>query len=232
MTLQYQLKAKLTERISRGDWKPGSKIMSEREICEEYGVSRMTVREVVGGLEREGLLIRKQGKGTFVGTAKPEPEQTHVYKFMDTIHALGLRVTTRVLDYQIIPCKLQEARELEIAVGERIYRIERLRSVDGALFSVEVSYIPISVAPGMTEASVKESGLTAALKQHSGLEPDSATETIEAVSCPDKPSMMIGIKRDSPVLRVCRISKAGEKTVEFCESIIKGDRFKYIVEFR
>jgi GntR family transcriptional regulator len=232
MTLQYQLKAKLTERIARGDWKPGAKIMSEREICDEYGVSRITVREVVGGLEREGLLVRKQGKGTFVGTAKPEPEHKHVYKFMDTIHALGLRVTTRVLEYEIIPCKLQEARELGIAAGERIYRIERLRSVDGALFSVEVSYIPISVAPGMTEASVKETGLTSALKQHSSMEPDTASETIEAVSCPDKPSMMIGIKRDSPVLRVRRITKSGGKTMELCESIIKGDRFKYIVEFR
>jgi GntR family transcriptional regulator len=84
----------------------------------------------------------------------------------------------------------------------------------------------------MTEASVKEAGLTAALKQHSGLEPDCATETIEAVNCPDKPSMMIGIKRDSPVLLVRRVTKAGDKTIELCESIIKGDRFKYIVEFR
>ncbi len=231
-TLQYQLRAKLVERISRGEWQTGTRILSEREICEEYGVSRITVREVVGGLEREGFLVRRQGKGTFVKDLSDEPEQKPIFKFTDTVRALGIKTATRVLDYVIMPCKALEARELGISEGERIYRIERLRSIDGALFSLEVSYIPVSVAPGMTEASVKELGLTAALKHHAGISPDFASETIEAVSCPEKPSMMIGIKRDSPVLKIRRLTKAKGKSLELCESIMKQDRFKYIVEIK
>jgi GntR family transcriptional regulator len=229
MTLQYQLRNKLIERIGK-DWQVGARIASEREICEQYGVSRITVREVVGGLERDGFLTRKQGKGTFVNGGVSEPEQRDIYRFVDTLRGMGLKVTSRVLEYLIVPAKPPEARELGISPGERVHRIERLRSVEGALFSLETSYVPVSVAPGMNELVVKERGLAAAINAHSGLSPDSALETIEAVSCPAKASMMIGIKRDSPVLRVCRVTKCDGRGMELCESIIKSDRFKYTVE--
>jgi DNA-binding GntR family transcriptional regulator len=63
----YQLQEIIRERIRNGEWTPGSSIPSERELCERYGISRMTARQAISGLETEGLLYREQGKGTFVG---------------------------------------------------------------------------------------------------------------------------------------------------------------------
>lgn len=232
VTLQYQLKSSLVERISHGDWPPGSKILSEREICEEYGVSRITVREVIGDLERDGYLTRKQGKGTFVNTIKSEKGSQKLYRFSEEIKKAGFNTKTRVLAYEIIPCGAKEAGQLGITQGERIYFVERLRFIDGTLFSLERSYIPLSVAPGMTEDAVKQQGLYNAIQLHSGLAGDEVEETFAAIACSDKPAMMIGVKRDAPVLQVSRLTKSGGKSLEYCEILIRGDRYKYKIMLR
>lgn len=232
VTLQYQLKNKLIERIGHGEWQPGSKISSEREICEEYGVSRITVREVIGDLEREGYLSRKQGKGTFVNQLKTENNTQKLYRFSEEIKRAGCNTTTRVLAYEIIPCGAAEAEHLGITKGERVYFIERLRFIDGTLFSLERSYIPVSVAPGMTEDAVKQQGLYNAIQQHSNLADDEVEESFAAIPCPDKPAMMIGVKRDAAVLQVSRLTKSEGKSLEYCESLIRGDRYKYKIVLR
>lgn len=234
VTLQYQLKNKLIERIGKGKWQSGAKISSEREICEEYGVSRITVREVIGDLEREGYLTRKQGKGTFVNLTQTKfgKNVQNIYRFSEEIKKAGLNTTTRVLAYDIIPCGKAEAEHLGIAPGERVYFVEMLRFIDGTLFSLERSYIPVSVAPGMTEDAVKQQGLYNAVQQHSGLVDDEVEEVFEAIVCPDKPAMMIGVKRDAAVLQISRLTKSGDKSLEYCESLIRGDKYKYRIMLR
>src|SRR5688572_26061855 len=103
MTLQYQLRSKLLEKMEQKCWTPGAKIPSERELCEEYGVSRMTVREVLKDLVQEGYLVRKQGKGTFVSLPKFEHEFTSSYSLSQEIEKEGLHSKFRMLGFQKKP---------------------------------------------------------------------------------------------------------------------------------
>ena len=89
VSLQFQLRTRLLEKIQSGEWAVGQLIPSERDLCDEYGVSRMTVREVLGSLTQSGYLVRKQGKGTFVAEEKIEYTMTSDYSLGRELKARG-----------------------------------------------------------------------------------------------------------------------------------------------
>src|SRR5690606_3130820 len=93
MTLQYQLRVALLKKIETKEWEPGVKIPSERELCTAYGVSRMTVREVLKELVHEQYLVRKQGKGTFVALPQFGHEFTSSFSLSQEIEREGLDST-------------------------------------------------------------------------------------------------------------------------------------------
>src|SRR5665647_3212360 len=90
-TLYFQLKEQLMSRIAMKEWNPGDKIPNEHALCHEYGVSRITVRQALTDLEREGYIIRKQGKGTFVTFPRIEQNLTSFYSFSDEFKKRGFK---------------------------------------------------------------------------------------------------------------------------------------------
>jgi GntR family transcriptional regulator len=96
----YQLKEMIKEKITKGTWQVGQCIASERELTEAYGVSRMTVRQALGELVQEGLLVREKGKGTFV--CEPKVKQEDMMSFSDIIKKAGRSLITKVLDFEVI----------------------------------------------------------------------------------------------------------------------------------
>ena len=141
LPLYHQLYQILRGNIWRGKWEPGDMIPPESELTERYGVSRTTVRQVLDMLVNEGLIYRQQGRGTFV--AHPTVEQTlvRIVSFTDDMVQRGFKPGTRVLSAKLIPAPEDIARRLEIAPGEELACIKRLRLADEEPMSIEESHL-------------------------------------------------------------------------------------------
>lgn len=228
-TLQYQLKQLLLGRINKGDWPPGFRISSEREICDEYSVSRMTVREVLRDLVQDGYLVRKQGKGTFVSQPKVEQKLSSFYSFSEELKKMNLPRKTDVLSFDVVTPERSIRTQLGMTEYDRAFAIVRLRWVGNEPFAWEESFVPCNIAPGLSDDQVAELGLYNAIRSAGGVVPDEAEETFEAVKCPSYAAKHLTVRDGSPVLWLERFTSAAGMPVEFCRSIIRSDKYKYKV---
>jgi GntR family transcriptional regulator len=227
VTLQYQLRSKLLEQIEKKNWPPGYKIPSESELCNIYGVSRITVREVLKDLVQEGYLIRKQGKGTFVFTPKFEPKLISYYSLSQEIEEKGLQSEFRILEFYSYRATSFLQETLGLSPEDCVYEIIRLRLIGDELFAWEKSTVPCSLLEGATKEQVAKYGLYPTILSCSGLAADEAEEDFEAVNCPDKIAKLLGLKKNTAVLHITRLTKSQGKCIEYCESFIHGEKYKY-----
>src|SRR5438270_13113239 len=114
----YQLKEIMRDRIRSGEWKPGDLIPSERELGEQYGISRMTARQAITDLVNEGLFYREQGKGTFVSQRKITQQLIHLTGFTEDIRARGQRPSTKVISAAMQAADEETAERLRVKPGE------------------------------------------------------------------------------------------------------------------
>lgn len=133
----YQVMEDIREKINNGIWKIGQCIDSERELSENYCVSRMTVRQALGELAKEGILIREKGKGTFV--CEPKVKQRDIMSFTEIAQKSGLKTETEILDF----CKISTPEFIkDVLAFDYVYKIRRLRAAGGEKIGEETVYIP------------------------------------------------------------------------------------------
>lgn len=228
VSLYYQLKEILIKRIKENEWPVNTRIPTERELCELYRVSRITVRQALDELEKEGLLYRKQGRGTFVTVPKLEQRLGSFYSFSEEIRKMGAVPEANIIDFDINESSEKISEILKIEKGAKIYSIKRLRKADNEPFAIETSYIPVSVAPGLSKASVEQNGLYNTLKDTFGIIPDEAEESFEAVLIAGEyEAARLNVKKNSAALKIERNTKSKGAIIEHCVGLIRGDRYKY-----
>jgi GntR family transcriptional regulator len=151
LPLYQQIYELLRSKILNGTWNVGDMLPTEFELMEEYGVSRVTIRQVFDRLGSEGLIYRQQGRGTFV--AKPTLEQglTRIISFTEDMHRRGLVPATKVLAAELIPAVKEVAEVLKIDAGENVAYIKRLRIANGEPMCIEESHLPHKLCEGILD---------------------------------------------------------------------------------
>jgi len=230
LPLYEQLHYSMLNKISSRDWKPGQRIPSEMELCEMYGVSRITVRKAIEDMVRTGHLKRYRGRGTFVQTELIENKLSKFFSFSETLKSKGLNELAEVLTFEVISADTFLAEKLRLDDSHRMaFKIMRLRSVDEIPYAVETSYIPQKLLMKLTEALVAENGLYAAMRAL-GVAPDRAQETFHAASLGGLEARLLQQTPQAPVMSIERLTYSGTAHVEYCCSIVRGDFFAYTVE--
>ena len=121
----------LTEKIEQ-EYRPGDLMPSERELSERYGLSRTTVRLALQELERLGMVVRKHGRGTFVADRSTQATNLmQSYSFTDQMRAMGRVPLTTILEFSEIDADKNLAEHMGVTLGERLFKLKRLRSHDG-----------------------------------------------------------------------------------------------------
>ncbi len=231
VALYYQLKNELLKKITSKQWLPGEKIPSEKELCQIYGVSRITVRKALDELAESGHLVRRQGKGTFVTNVSVEQRLSKFYSFSEELKKHGMQEKVKVIRLEQIPATQEIADRLEIELPAQVIKLTRLRFVDQKPYALETSYIPVSVCPHLTEKSITENGLYASMRME-GVFPERGIESFRATVIRKNEAELMELKAGVPAMQLQRITYFGTQVIEYCNSIVRGDFFTYTVELK
>lgn len=221
----FQLREILLDLIDSDELSIGAAIPSERELCQRFGLSRMTVRQAVDHLVSEGRLHRVPGKGTFV--ARPKIELAlQLTSFTDDMRARGMEPGSRDLDRRIVRASAHLAKELGIAPGEEVHFIERLRTADGEPLSIERAHIPVRLAPDLAEHDLSGRSLYELLESRYGLVMDAGELTIDGGIADPSDADLLKLPRGGAVLLLQRRSFSGGVCAELGVSTYRADRYQ------
>ena len=164
--LYVQLKEKIEQKISNGEYKPGEKLQTEGEMAKSFGVSIITVRKAVSELVEKGLVEKKQGKGTFVCQRKVTKDMKKLQSFSEMCAHMGMKAGGRMLENRLEPASEKIARLLNVEKGSQVIYISRVRYADGMPMAIERNYFPLKYA-FLLEERFDDNSLFTFLKEHS-----------------------------------------------------------------
>ena len=197
--LYHQLKQRIAEDIEKGNYPVGSRIPPEHELENIYQVSRVTVRRALAELTADGMLERKQGKGTFVSEPVLSRDMKSIHSFHDSCRKSGKRAGTRVIRITEKPADSADCEELGLSPGEHVIETIRVWRADGIPVALETNHFPMTYA--YLENENLNGSLYQVLRQY-GIEPDQATHEISLVFADDTDASLLDIRAGDPLIRL------------------------------
>jgi GntR family transcriptional regulator len=208
----------------------GHAIPSERQLCQDFGVSRLTVRAAIDELAREGYLIRRRGSGTFVSEPKIAQELT-MTSFSEEMRKRGMRPGSKTLSLEVKHAGAYLGRCLHVSPSERIVVAMRLRLADDETMAIETLHVPEPLVPGLTRTDFDETSFYDLLTDRYGIEIVGGIQTIEPTVTNEEESEILGVPLHSPAFQFERTTRSESGTiVEFVRSIYRGDRYRLVTE--
>lgn len=229
--LYTQLVGIIKRHISSGSLAVGELLPSEAELCRALDISRNTVRQAIGELEEEGLVVRKRGKGTFV--ADPSTNRRGVrYSFTTEVSSMGKSPSSTLVDFDVLVPPAEICRKMELKEGTAVYCFTRIRNVDGQPLILETSYYPQYIFPNLTREMVETHSFYSLL-YHVGIIPFSADDCYEAVTLDAQQARLLGVKEGSCAFYHQRRTKTEDGRIyEYTLSYIRSDRVRLDVHMQ
>jgi GntR family transcriptional regulator len=229
--LWIQAKAALENRVAVGELKPGSRLPPERELCQMLGISRVTLRKALTALVDEGALRAAQGRGWYVAAPERKEWPNTLESFSETARRMGLVPTSQVLRREPGPASFDEAEAFQIAPGTPLYRLERVRMLDGVPIAVDHSLVPADIAVGFDEVDFTTRSLYDTMAGL-GFELAQADTTIEARPADGALAGHLAIAAGTPVLEMRQIVRDRTQRPLLSSSIrYAGDRYRLRTSF-
>lgn len=227
--LYQQIKALITQSLQSGEWKPGELIPSEVELASRFKVSQGTVRKAIDELAAENLVVRRQGKGTFVATHHEARAQ---FRFLRLMPDAGEPhyADNNILEVKRLRAPAEVARQLDIKSGDSVIFIKRVQSFDGAPIIVEELWLPGVIFKGLTaERLIEYKGpMYGLFETEFGTRMIRAAEKIRAISADESTAGLLNIPMGTPLLSVERVSFTyGDKPVEVRRGLYLTDHHHY-----
>lgn len=227
--LYQQIKGLLLQGLDRAEWKPGEAIPSELELAARFQVSQGTVRKAIDELAAENLLIRRQGKGTFVAT---HHEARVRFRFLRLTSADGQPKMTgsQVLDCRRVKASADIAHLLDLRAADAVVNLRRLLSFEQVPTILDDIWLPGAMFRGLTADSLARyrGPLYGLFESEFGVSMVRAEEKIKAVSASTDQAKLLRVAASSPLLQVERVSFTyGDRPVEVRRGLYVTERFHY-----
>jgi GntR family transcriptional regulator len=223
-----RIQGAILKRIEAGQLKPGDPVDSERELAKIHHVSLMTARHALADLERDGLVRRRRGAGTFV--APPKIHFNKLMSFTEQMEGRSLPACSRVLALSVIDNEHEIAARLSLPAAARLIKLERVRQGADEPFAVETCYLPAEEFTDLTRAQVERGSLFSILEQNHGAKLAYADEEIDATSADPHIAALLSIPRGSPILRIRQIIyTATGKAIINVLGLYRSDRHRLLI---
>jgi GntR family transcriptional regulator len=225
-----QIEERVVDLIQAGHLAVGDRLPPERDLAMWVGVSRMTARAALRSLAQRGVLQRDVGRGTFVARAKLEHDLSRFAGFTEMVRRQGLSAAARIRAINELPASDVVAGALEIAEGDPVYRVERLRFAGGEPLTLEDSWLPAARFPGLLDHDMRGS-LYELMSAAYGIAPVRALERLEPVVAEEHHAAALGVRPGAPLMLLERVAYDGDGTpVEFARDHHRGDRARFVVQ--
>jgi GntR family transcriptional regulator len=223
----HRIAESLRERIRDGELAPGALLPNQRRLAKSFGVTLMTLRQALELLERENLIARRHGLGTFVAAPSIDYDILQLRRFAGDLSAQGEHVTTRLLGSRVSAADRRVTGALGLGPRARVVAIERLRLVDGHPMSLQRSFLAAALGEQVLEADLAVTPLSQVLEFKLGITIARARETVSAVRLGRREARELGCRAGAPAFESERVSvdTAGAPVV-FDRVFIPGDRFR------
>lgn len=226
--LYSQIKESILSGILQGEFRPGDHLPSQRELCERFGASHMTVRRAIEELVTLGYITAIPGKGLYVSTTKPEPEASPMISFTEDILRRGMKATSRVLDAYTIHASTILAKTLEVHEETPLIYLRRLRLGDDIPMSIQACHLVYSMCPGLLDFDLSHDSLYRILKEEYHLHLNDCIAMIETALANEEEARLLNLPLPSPLLITEQITYADEgRPIEFLRAIYRGDRYRF-----
>jgi GntR family transcriptional regulator len=225
----FVIEQALRERIAT--MSPGDPFPSDSMLCREFSVSRMTARNAVARLAQEGLVDRVPGRGTFVAEPPAHRQVDNLLSFSEEMRRRGRAASADHVHVEVRPATDEESRRLELADGEEVVVLGRLRLADQVPVAEEVAVLPGHLAPVIEAADWRTASLHELLVA-AGVVPRAGRATITAQSATAADARRLEVRRNSALLVERRLVLGADgRPVELTESRYAGDRYGLDVRF-
>ena len=227
--LYQQIKALITQGLQSGEWKPGEMIPSEVELASRFKVSQGTVRKAIDELAAENIVMRRQGKGTFVST---HHEARAHFRFLRLMPDEGVphQPDNKIIEVKRMRAPAEVARLLDVKSGDSVVYIKRVMSFDGAPTILEEMWLPGLLFKGLTaERLVEYKGpMYGLFESEFGTRMIRANEKIRAVAADSGAAQFLHVAEGTPLLCAERVSYTyGDKAVELRRGIYLTSHHHY-----
>ena len=216
----------LRAQIRDGEFTAGARLPNQRRLARQFGVTLMTLRQALEVLEREKLIDRRHGLGTFVAAPSIDYDILALRRFAGDLTALGEQVTTRVLGNLFGVADRRVAAALGLGTRARIVAVERLRLVGGHPMSLQRSFLPPAIGEDVLKSDLTATPLRQILEHKLGLPITRARETVAAVRLGPREARELGCAAGVPAFESERVSYSGGRAIVFDRVFIPGDRFR------
>ena len=222
-----QIYQNLLEKIQTAEIGGGELFPSERELAEKFGVSRMTVRQALNALKKEGLIYHERGIGAFVSKRKLDVHTRNLVGFTEEMKERGLKPSSKLLLAKIEKADEETAKELGIEISENVFHLQRLRLADDSPMAFEDAYLPALRYPNLEKIDLEKVSLYEVLEKEYGVRMSHAEEFLEAMAVTKKIGDVLSIKKNSPVLMVHRVVFSDANlAVESVKTFYRADRYR------
>jgi GntR family transcriptional regulator len=224
----------LRELILRGHLEVGQSVPSEWELAELYGVSRLTVRNALDNLTRQGWLVRRHGVGTFVAHPKITEITPSKLSFTEQMHTIGRMPSSRLVSLRVVPANAEVAHMLKLEQGEPVVEIARVRLADGEPILLETSCLSQKRFPGLENATALiYCSLYEWLAEHYQTSVAVMDQTLEPVLLSEAEAKQLETQSGSPAMlsKVVAYSAVAEP-IEYSWSVTRGDQCRFYFNFR
>ncbi|WP_325435281.1 GntR family transcriptional regulator [Pseudomonas nitroreducens] len=226
--LYSQLKEILRTRILDGTYPPLSRMPSEAELGKAFEVSRITVRQALGDLQKEGLIFKIHGKGTFVAKPKAFQNVSTLQGLGESMTQRGYEVINRLRSFKTVPANAQVAARLQVAEGENVVQIKRARLVNRELVSLEITWLPEAVGKRLEKADLISRDIFLILENDCALPLGHADLAIDAILADAELARALEVEEGSPVMRIERLTHTADGApLDYEHLYYRGDAFQY-----
>lgn len=231
LTLRAQVREALRAGILRGDWRTHDRLPSENELIERHGVSRITVRQALADLAGDGLIVRVQGKGSFVAPAPVRQELSRLQGLSEALGGQGREVLTRVLSLGQAGLPARAAQALGLPAGTPCVELQTLRFADGQPLSLNSIWIEPTVGDTLDEVALAQTDLLTIYESALNLRVTRAAVDIGAALATARQRKLLGLADPAAVLRVERtVFTTDDRPLHFESSIYRPEAFSYRLE--
>ena len=229
--LHEQISSWLRDEIGSGSLPPDAQLPSEHDLCEQFGVSRVTVRRALQTLEADGLIFRRQGLGSFVCDRRMSQGLVRLTDFAQDLARAGLQATSRVLHQQSEPCPAIIAERLALDVGSPVLRLDRIRLGDGEPIALDRTWIPPYYAQLLEGHDLARETLYRVLERRYGIPALSGRYRITAAAAEDETAHLLQVAPGEALLVIERTTRTvGERPIYFQRRFYRSDRMAYELE--